>query len=608
MHRRWRRSVCRAGGERVSWPRMRATWLSPGARRGTVAFGFLLAANVAASCAPRDVELFPDAHLVGGASNVGGRGGEAGVDEPGLVTPEERCEAVVPAGLLAARPPMGWNGWTSFECAPELDETKVRQMMDVLVESGMQTAGYTYVGLDRCWGDDRDAEGNLVLDPARLPDGMSRLSSDLHARGFKLGFHRHSVACANVPSDREAADASTYAEWGVDLLKLVSCAGSGPSDTHGAGAMASALRDTGREIVLSLAMPPFQEWMSDIGQMSRTGLPIAGTWPSILTQLDTTVPLAAYTRPGSFNDPDLLVAGLGELSEAEQRAHFSLWSILSAPLIASNDLTKMAESTRRILTQPDLIAINQDPLGLQGALIRREGDLDIYAKPLAQCGARAVVLFNRGSSPVAVTLRWPEVWLVPGTAAVRDLWAQEDLPADAEAAKVVVEPHDVRALRVTGREPPIEAGEVRLGDASFTYEANGYGPVERNATVGEQPAGDGQPLRMRGRAYADGLGVHPPSLVRFRLGGRCTRFTAQVGIDDEVLGQGSAVFQVWSDGERLFDSGIVTGKTPPRQVDVLLDGRMDLRLMVATTDDGFAHDHADWAEARLYCSPDSTAR
>ncbi|MDF3068353.1 MAG: alpha-galactosidase [Polyangiaceae bacterium] len=555
-------------------------------------------------CTLRDVELFPDSEVA-----QGGTGPSSSSGAPNA-TAGERCEAVVPAGMLAARPPMGWNGWTTFECAVDLDEGKVRKMADALVDSGMQTAGYTYVNLDRCWGDQRNEAGDLVLDSARLPNGITALASELHERGFKLGFHRYSSACSNLSSGREAADAKTYAAWGIDFLKLVSCTSSSAPDTHGATAMAAALRDSGRSMVLSLAMPPHQEWMPDIAHMSRTGPPIAGNWTSILSQLDATAPLAAYVRPGAFNDPDLLVAGVGGLSEAEQRAHFSLWSILSAPLLASNDLTAMPEATRRILTHPDLIAINQDPLGLQGALIRREGDLEVYAKPVAECGARAVVLLNRGDSELSTTLTWEELWLSPGSARVRDLWAQEDLPSDGRTVQLAVEAHDVRVLKITGVEPPVAGagGEIRLGDASFTYETNGYGPVERNATVGEQPEGDGQRMRMRGRAFADGLGVHPPSLLLFRLAGRCTRFTAQVGIDDESLGQGSAVFQVWSDGEKLFDSGIVTGETPPRQVDVLLHDRMDLRLFVGTTGDGFAHDHSDWAEARLYCDEQSTTR
>lgn len=503
---------------------------------------------------------------------------------------------------------MGWNGWTTFECAPELDEVKVREMVDVMVDSGMQTAGYTYVNLDRCWGDARDENGDIVLDTARLPNGIDAFSDDLHARGFKLGFHRHTAECADVPEGHEAADAAKYAQFGVDFLKLVSCQVSSVEDVHGARAMAEALRESGRDVLVSLALPPFQEWMRDVGQISRTDSAIVATWPSILAKLDATTPLAAYARPGAFLDPDFLVAGIGALSESEQRAQFSLWSILSAPLLASNDLTQMSEVTRSILTNQDVIALNQDPLALQAAQVRKEGDLEVFAKPLAECGARGVVLFNRGENSVTTTLSWPEIWLPASPTRVLDLWSQEELESDRFAVEITIPPHDVRVLKVVGVEPAISQGEARVGDAAFSYATNGYGPVERNTTNGEQLAGDGQPLRMRGQAYADGLGVHPPSLIRFRLGGVCSRFTAQVGIDDEGKGLGTVIFQVWSDGEKLFDSGVMTGKTPPQQVDVSLENRMDLRLFVATTGDDFFNDHSDWAEARLWCDPEMSAR
>jgi alpha-galactosidase len=324
--------------------------------------------------------------------------------------------------------------------------------------------------------------------------------------------------------------------------------------------------------------------------------------------LDETALLEAYTRPGAYADPDMLEVGNGALTESEQRAHFSLWSILSAPLLAGTDLTSMTEATRQILTNQELIAIDQDPLGLQGALVRRDGDLDIFAKPLASCGARGVVLFNRGEVPIDTTLNWSELWLLPGPASVRDLWSHSELSADAEQVSLTVPPHDVAALLVTGREPPSFRGEVALGSAPFTYATNGYGPVERNMSNGELELGDGHPLSMRGRVYQDGLGAHAPSLIRFRLGGQCSRFTAEVGVDDEEVGLGSVVFQVWSDGVKLFDSGQMTGTTPPRQVDVNLENRMDLRLFVGIAEDDDHHDHADWAEARLTCATEPIAR
>jgi alpha-galactosidase len=261
----------------------------------------------------------------------------------------------------------------------------------------------------------------------------------------------------------------------------------------------------------------------------------------------------------------------------------------------------MSETTRGILTNPEVIALDQDPVGLQGALVRDEGALQVFAKPLEGCGARGVVLLNRGDTAVSTTLSWSEIWLGPGTASARDLWAHQELrPAD-DQLPLTVQPHDVVTLRVVGAEPARPVREAALGDLPWTYATNGFGPVERNTSNGERGAADGRALQIGGQAYERGLGVHAPSLLRFRLGGACTRFSAQIGIDDEVGSLGSVVFQVWSDGEKLFDSGTLTGTSPPLPVDVSLEGRQDLRLFVGANGDT-NHDHADWAEARVTCN------
>jgi alpha-galactosidase len=273
---------------------------------------------------------------------------------------------------------------------------------------------------------------------------------------------------------------------------------------------------------------------------------------------------------------------------------------MSAPLLAGHDLTTMTETTRGILTNAEVIALDQDAIGLQGALVRVEGELQIVAKPLEGCGARGVVLLNRGDVAVSTTLSWSEIWLQPGRASVRDLWAHQELgPADDELA-LTVQPHDVLTLRVVGTEPPRPTGEAALGDLPWTYASNGFGPVERNSSNGERAAADGRAIQIGDQVYEHGLGVHSPSLLRFRLGGGCTRFSAHVGVDQEVAGPGSVVFQVWSDGEKLFDSGTLTRSSPAVPVEVSLQGRQDLRLFVGSSGDE-AFDHADWAEARLSC-------
>ena len=550
----------------------------------------LVALATCAACGRLDIELYPNAGPP--AMPSGGFGGQPN-------QPSERCDSVVPAGLLVARPVMGWNGYNAFGCSSTLNEQKVRDSADVLIASGMRAVGYRYVDLDDCWELSRSETDEIRIDPAKVQSGMATLGAHLHDDGLQFGYFRHASDCGGIPANHQTEDATTYAAWGIDLLKFVAC-NDAVDDRADVELMAAALRESGRPIVLSLAVAPFANWLPNVAQHFRTGDIISPTWASILANLDANAKLAAYSRPGAFNDPDMLEVGNGKLSESEQRSHFSLWSILSAPLLAGHDLTTMSETTRGILTNPEVIALDQDAMGLQGALVRDEGALQIFAKPLEGCGARGVVLLNRGDAAISTTLSWSEIWLGSGSASARDLWAHQELgPADDELP-VTVQPHDVLTLRVVGAEPPRPVGEAALGDLSWTYASNGFGPVERNTSNGEQGTADGRALQIGDQVYERGLGVHAPSLLRFRLGGTCTRFSAQIGIDDEVGNQGSVVFQVWSDGEKLFDSGTLTGTSAPLPVEVSLEGRQDLRLFVGSNDD-MSHDHADWAEARLTC-------
>lgn len=521
----------------------------------------------------------------------------------------EVCTAVVPEGLVAARPPMGWNGYNAFNCSPELDEAKLKAIVQALTDSGMQSAGYRYVNLDICWQLQRSADGERVFDPVKLPGGIAALSEWVHARGFSFGTYSHIQDCMDMAGGGgfETADAARYQEWGVDYLKYVHCAGAGPVSRSAIENVAESLTQLERPIVLSVATGSFQEWMRETVNVWRTSGDLQPTWNSIVDAIDAAVPLAAYARPGAFNDPDMLQIGNGTLTLGEQRVHFAVWSVLSAPLLAGNDLTEMTEETRAILTNSEVIAMNQDPLGLQGALVRRVGDVDVLAKPLAECGARAVVLWNRGDESADATVQWGDLWLAPERATVRDLWSGSMLQTEADGFAVTVPPRDAVALRVQGTEPPAPRGHVYLSDLDFTYATNGFGPVERDQTNGEDEPRDGGPIRLRGAAYDRGLGVHGPSLIRYRLGGACTRFVADVGIDDDQAGRGSAQFEVWADGERLFRTGVLTGTSPIQTVDVDVSGRHELRLFVGVGGDDFSFDHSVWAGATVECdSPGST--
>jgi alpha-galactosidase len=547
-----------------------------------------LAALFVLGCGREDIELAPT------------KSEPSGIDD---------CSASLPEGLLAARPPMGWNGFNAFDCEPGLNEASLTANVDALVASGMQSAGYRYVNLDACWQAQRSETGERTFDPVRLPSGIHALAEDVHARGLWLGVFAPAEECFEEPSGEgyEVMDAASYASWGVDYVKYAACSGGDVSESSLQG-LAQALSDTERPIVLSVAAPPFREWMRNSAQLWRTAPNVAPNFASILSSIDATLPLAAYARPGGFNDPDMLEIGNEGLTVAEQRLQFSVWSILAAPLLAGNDLTVMTEETREILTNARVIALNQDPLGLQAALVRREGDVDMLVKPLAECGARAVVLFNRGDTSAEVSLAWEELWLTGEDAMVEDLWSGAAPTASTGGLTVSVEPHDARALRITGDESPLPSGHVYLSDLQVTYVTNGYGPMELDTTNGEDAALDGGPIRLRGAAYEKGLGVHAPSLLRYRLGQACSRFVADVGIDDDQGGRGSVQFEVWADGERLFQSGALTGESPVREVSVDVSGRRELRLFVGIGGDNDGLDHGVWAGARLECdavSPDT---
>lgn len=561
----------------------------------------LLAALLLA-CGREDVEL-------GGARSGGGTGGSSGSDGGAAASagtaaaPSEDCSASVPEDLLGARPPLGWNGYNAFGCSSDLDETVVKQTAAALIDSGMQSAGYQYINLDQCWQSSRTDSGQRVFDPSRLPGGLAALAEHLHERGLLLGVFSPTSDCLGEPGGlgHERVDAEAYAAAGVDYVKYVGCAQL--ADEADVSRLQQALRDTDRPIVLSLAQPPFETWMPRVAQLWRTSTIAAPRWEAIVDAIDATTPLAAYARPGGFNDPDMLELGNGSLTEGEGRAQFSVWSALAAPLLAGNDLTRMNETTRSLLTNSEVIALDQDPLGLQAALVQREGDVDVLAKPLAECGARGVVLWNRGTTPGTVRLAWPDLWLRPEPATVRDLWAKTELNAEADGISLLVPPHDAVALRVTGTEPPLPMGAVYLSDLGWTYATNGFGPVELDTSNGERAPRDGVPIRLRGSAYDKGIGAHAPSLIRYRLGERCSRFVSDLGIDDETKGLGNVRVEVWADGARLFESGVITGTTPVRRVELDVTGRRELRLFASVGEDDYNHDHVSWAGARLFCDP-----
>jgi alpha-galactosidase len=328
----------------------------------------------------------------------------------------------------------------------------------------MKDAGYQYVVIDDCWQVERRADGRIVPDPQRFPSGMKALADYVHGKGLRFGIYSDAgtATCGKRPGSKghEEMDARTYAEWGVDYLKYDWCSTEGMDARDAYSRMSRHLRATGRDIVLSIcewgSSRPWL-WAPGIGQLWRSTGDIQDCWDcstswggmGVSHIIDQNAELHPYAGPGHWNDPDMLEVGNGGLNAAETRAHFSLWALFAAPLIAGNDVRSMTAETRAVLTNREVIAVNQDPLGMQGRRVRDEGAKEVWMKPLAD-GSRAVILLNRGSEAGEVYTTWEDIGLAPGTsAALRDLWTGKDLGTFEKRFEVKVGAHDVLMMRVT---------------------------------------------------------------------------------------------------------------------------------------------------------------
>jgi alpha-galactosidase len=355
---------------------------------------------------------------------------------------------------LAKTPPMGWNSWNKFGC--DVSEQLIRETADAMVASGMKDAGYQYVVIDDCWQVSRDAQGRIVPDAKRFPGGMKALADYVHGKGLKFGLYSDAGArtCEGRPGSNgyEAIDAAQYAAWGVDYLKYDWCSSDGVDPRIGYVTMRDALKATGRPIVFSMCewgrSKPW-EWARGVGHLWRTTGDISDRWESFLRLLDQQAGLEKYAGPGGWNDPDMLEVGNGGMTLTEYRAHFSLWCILAAPLLSGNDLRSMTPEIKAILTNADVIAIDQDSLGRQGRKIRDDGDLEVWAKWL-QNGDIAVALLNRSKAPKEIGVAWTELSLgAAGAPTVRDLWTKQDYGAVKSVFAPTVPGHDVVLVRIT---------------------------------------------------------------------------------------------------------------------------------------------------------------
>ena len=393
---------------------------------------------------------------------------------------------------LAETPQMGWNSWNKFAC--DINEELIKATADKMVELGLVDAGYVYLNLDDGWHGERDQQGFIHEDPQKFPSGIRALADYMHERGLKLGIYSdagtNTCACYAGSLGHEYQDAFTYASWGIDYLKYDWCYTQNLNPIGAYTTMRSALKRAGRPILFSIcewgSNKPW-EWAADIGHSWRTTgdigvhfTPVPVTYDengrprwrpqSVLEILDQNEPLRPYAGPGHWNDPDMLEVGNG-MSVAEDRAHFTLWCMMAAPLILGNDLTNMSDETLAIITNRDVIAIDQDPLGVQGLRLKKEGDLQYWFKPLYD-GAWAFCLLNAGPEDATVELDWEALDFTDELSGrstsftevnylAKNLWNVADKPFRTRAkgkkrgqtvgAKVivVVPSHDVLTYRLT---------------------------------------------------------------------------------------------------------------------------------------------------------------
>ncbi len=364
---------------------------------------------------------------------------------------------------LAKTPPMGWNSWNKFACKG-LNEKVVRETADAMVANGMKDAGYQYVILDDCWQTSRDANGNILADAERFPSGIKALADYIHSKGMKFGLYSDAgtLTCAKRPGSigHEYQDAKQYAAWGVDYLKEDWCSTLPNQNSESSYTlMRDALAASGRPIVFSIcewgSTKPWL-WAGPVGNLWRSTGDIQDCWDckkdwggnGVVQIIDQMSGLETYAGPGHWNDPDMLEVGNGGLTKEENRAHFSMWAMFSAPLLAGNDVSNMSADTKEILLNKEVIAVDQDTLGQQARRVKKTGDLEIWSKQL-QDGGRAVALLNRGSAATKMSVAWTDIGYPDSlSASVRDLWNAKDIGKQSGAYSAEVPSHGVVMITV----------------------------------------------------------------------------------------------------------------------------------------------------------------
>ncbi len=367
--------------------------------------------------------------------------------------------------MLAQTAPMGWNSWNTF--ASKIDEKLIFEIADTMVEKGYRDAGYEYLVIDDCWAlKERDADGRLVADPEKFPHGMKFIADYVHGKGLKFGMYScaGTLTCAGYPSsfDHEFVDAQTFADWGVDFLKYDFC--HFPKTANGRISyrrMAMALRATGRPILFSACnwgTDDCWEWMRSAGaHMYRSTGDIVDNFKSVMQIADSQEKNLGYSAPGCYNDMDMLVVGmygkghvgLGGCSDAQYRTHFALWCLFGVPLMIGSDIRNQSEETEKILKNPRLIAIDQDPEARPPFCTWREGSRRSYIKNMAD-GTYVLAYFNPTDTDATVWMNFEDAGLDAASGyqfKLTDVWTGEEAGTCAEYFNPFVPAYDCKIYR-----------------------------------------------------------------------------------------------------------------------------------------------------------------
>jgi len=355
---------------------------------------------------------------------------------------------------LALTPQMGWNSWNHYGCS--VTGQIIRDTITAIAKSPLKDAGYIYVNVDDCWAGYRNSTGYIQPDPTTFSMGMAALADHAHTFGLKFGLYSDAgtKTCAGRPGSLgyETKDAESYSSWNVDYLKYDNCNNDGIPVEKRYPVMRDALNSTKHKIFYSMCewgVDNPATWAPTVGNSWRTTGDISDNWASMLSNIDNNNQWASYAAIGGWNDPDMLEIGNGGMTTTEYISHFSLWCLSKAPLLIGCDVTNMDATTLKILTAKEVIAVNQDPLGVQGKKVYIDGTSEVWAGPLAK-KEYAVLLFNRGSSAVQITALWKYIGLTAGSRyTVRDLWLEKNVGVYSDSYGEIVPAHGVVMVKLT---------------------------------------------------------------------------------------------------------------------------------------------------------------